>query len=196
PARSPPTWAARVSAARWRGSSWAGWRPWASRTASACWSAPRSDRSGAHPSPRGAGAGARARSVARGALIVRGTLIVRGALIVRRALIVRGAPQEVGEGVQVAGRLPAGHPPGVLLADRGGEAQFQQGVEAAVCGLQDLTQQPVQFLRRDGGQRQTAGDVDVAERVDRVGDPVQLEVAFQQPAVDARLVPGELGRAA
>ena len=50
---------------------------------------------------------------------------------------------QVGERVQVARGLAPRHPPGVLLADRRGEAQLQQRVEGAVGGLQDRAEQPV-----------------------------------------------------
>src|SRR5690606_1574368 len=79
--------------------------------------------------------------------LVPGSGGARGAGVVR-------APGEVGEGLQVAGRLAARDPPLVLLADGGGEAQLQESVEGAVGRLQDLAEQAVDLLGGDRGQRQ------------------------------------------
>ena len=49
-------------------------------------------------------------------------------------------------------------------------------------------QQPVELLRRHRDERQPRVEVDVAEVVDGERDPVHLEVALEQPAVDALVV--------
>src|SRR6478735_12564605 len=79
--------------------------------------------------------------------------------------------RQMREGVEVAGRLAALRPPGVLLADRAREAQLQQRVEGAVRRLQDRPQQPVELRGGDDRERQPADEIDVAELVDGVTHP-------------------------
>ena len=96
--------------------------------------------------------------------------------------------QPAAERLEVAGRFAAQLAPLPLLADRGGEAQLEQGVEGLVGVGEHRAEQPVELVGRDGGQRQAAVEVDVAERVERERDAVHPQVALEQPAVDPLVV--------
>jgi MFS family permease len=89
---------------------------------------------------------------------------------------------------EVVGRLAALDPPGPLAADRRGEAEFEQGVEARIRGVEDRAEQPVHLVLGDRGQRDPTHQEHVAEPVEREGDPGQPGVALQQPAVDGLVV--------
>ena len=95
---------------------------------------------------------------------------------------------EMGERLQVLQRLAPRHPPRPFPADRRGEAQLQQRVEVVVDRLEHLPEYPVDLVGGHRGQRHPADEVDVAEVVERVGDPVQPPVAFEQEPVDGLVV--------
>ena len=89
------------------------------------------------------------------------------------------------EGLQVLQRFAARHPPRPLLADGGGEAEFEQGVEVVVRRLHHLTEDAVEFIGVDHVERHPADEVDVADVVQRVGHPVEPAVALEQKPVNA-----------
>src|SRR3954453_7588096 len=74
------------------------------------------------------------------------------------------------ERVEVARRLTARAAPVPLLADRRRESQFEDRVEGFVGVRQHRAEQPVDLLRRDRRQRQSAVEVDVPGVIDREGD--------------------------
>ncbi len=95
---------------------------------------------------------------------------------------------QVGERLQVLQRLAARHPPLPLLLDRGAKSQLQQRVKVRVHRLEHLSEHPVDLVGVDRRQRHPAHQIDVADVVQRVGDPVEPAVALEQEPVDALVV--------
>src|SRR5580692_1989992 len=95
---------------------------------------------------------------------------------------------EARERAQVGQALAALGPPGPFPADRRGEAELEGRVEVLVGVAEHAAEQPVDVGGADRAQRQPAGQVDVAHRVKGEADPVHAPVAFQQKAVEGRVV--------
>src|SRR3954453_13581154 len=97
-------------------------------------------------------------------------------------------PAPPGKGAGLPPPPPPPPPPLPLLADRGREPQLEDRVEGLVGVAEHRPEQPVDLVGGDRGQRQAAVDVDVAVVVDGKRDAVHLQVALEQPAVDALVV--------
>src|SRR5580692_6256048 len=95
---------------------------------------------------------------------------------------------EARERAQVGQALAALGPPGPFPADRRGEAELEGRVEVLVGVAEHAAEQPVDVGGADRAQRQPSGQVDVAHRVEGEADPVHAPVAFQQEAVEGRVV--------
>ena len=111
-----------------------------------------------------------------------------GRLRPRVGVRVRPGLEPAAEGLEVAGRLAPRQPPLPLLADRAGEAELEDGVERVVGLREHRAEEPVELVVADRRERQPGVEVDVAGVVDGEGDGVHLQVALEQPAVDARVV--------